>query len=274
VRAALMRRLITLAYRIALNGDGLKVLFQNSSDRDVLIRLAAVARDKTVLIRGSGVDLRTYCPAPEPSGTPVVTFASRLLKSKGVYEFVEAASRLRKAGVRAHFQLVGGPDPDSAASVSTADIARWRGEGAVEILGHRNDMPAVFAASTLVVLPSYYGEGLPKVLAEAAACGRAIVTTDWPGCRDAVEPGRSGLIVPPHDVTALAEAIRQLLQDPARRMSMGFAARALAERDYAIESIVSQHLDVYRNALQLAELGAFEGHAAPTGKLPGGETLR
>ncbi len=271
VRAAVTRRLVTITYRLALKRDGLKVIFQNSSDRDVLVRLATVARDKTVLIRGSGVDLRKYCPMPEPCGIPVVTFASRLLKSKGVCEFVAAAEQLRAAGVQARFQLVGDLDPHSASSVSIAQMQRWRQGTAVEVLGHRHDMDSVFAASNLVVLPSYYGEGLPKVLAEAAACGRAIITTDWPGCRDAVEPGRTGLLVPPHDVTALADAICVLLNDPERRRSMGVAARALAERDYSLESIVAQHLDLYRSLLQSVGLGAFEGNAAPTGELAGGE---
>jgi glycosyltransferase involved in cell wall biosynthesis len=120
----------------------------------------------------------------------------------------------------------------------------------VEVLGHRGDIAGVLAACSLVVLPSYYGEGLPKVLVEAAACGRAVVTTDMPGCRDAVEPGTTALLVPPRDAQALAQAIRILLEDPARRLSMGAAARRLAEREYAIEHIVAQHLELYRSLLQ------------------------
>jgi glycosyltransferase involved in cell wall biosynthesis len=167
-----------------------------------------------------------------------------------VREFVAAAERLRASGVQARFQVVGEMDPQSASSVSSQEIDRWRRRGAVEMMGQRLDMPEVLAASNLIVLPSYYGEGLPKVLAEAAACARAVVTTDWPGCRDAVEPGRTGLLVPAHDVPALAAAIRTLLEDPARRRSMGAAARTLAEREYAIDRIVAQHIEVYRSMLQ------------------------
>jgi glycosyltransferase involved in cell wall biosynthesis len=244
-----VRYVVTVAYRVALNRAGLKVIFQNPSDQDVLIRLAAVVRDRTVLVRGSGVDLQRFRPSPEPSGIPVVTFASRLLRSKGVCEFVAAAEQLRADGVQARFQIVGELDPQSPTSVGADEVERWRRGGAVEVTGQRQDMPEVFAASNLIVLPSYYGEGLPKVLAEAAACGRAVITTDWPGCRDAVESGHTGLLVPPRDVPGLAAAIRTLLDDPARRRSMGIAARALAERDYAIEHIVSQHLEVYRSVL-------------------------
>jgi glycosyltransferase involved in cell wall biosynthesis len=244
-----LRRLIIIAYRVALNREGLKVIFQNDDDRETLISRAAVPRERTIIIRGSGVDLSAYHPVPEPKGPPVVTFASRLLGSKGVYEFVAAAESLRSRGVEARFQLVGGVDPHNAGSVSAAEVARWRSKGAVEVVGHLRNMAQVFAASNLVVLPSYYGEGLPKVLAEAAACGRAIVTTDMPGCRDAVEAGITALLVPPRDVNALAEAIYTLVNDPARRRAMGIAARALAEREFAIERIVAQHLEVYRSLL-------------------------
>jgi glycosyltransferase involved in cell wall biosynthesis len=250
VRTRTLRRLIIIAYRVALNREGLKVIFQNDDDRETLIRRAAVPRERTIIVRGSGVDLRAYHPVPEPNGLPVVTFASRLLGSKGVYEFVAAAECLRSRGVEARFQLVGGVDAHNAGSVSAAEVARWRSEGTVEVVGHVRNMAEVFAGSNLVVLPSYYGEGLPKVLAEAAACGRAIVTTDMPGCRDAVEPGITALLVPPRDINALAEAIYMLVNDPARRRAMGTAARALAEREFAIERIVAQHLDVYRSLLQ------------------------
>jgi len=250
IRTWALRRLTTIAYSVALNREGLKVIFQNDDDRETLIRRAAVPRERTIIVRGSGVDLCTYHPVPEPSGPPVVTFASRLLGSKGVYEFVAAAESLRSRGVEARFQLVGGVDTHNAGSVSAAEVARWRSEGTVEVVGHLPNMAQVFGASNLVVLPSYYGEGLPKVLAEAAACGRAIVTTDMPGCRDAVEPDITALLVPPRDVNALAEAIYTLLNDPARRRAMGTAARALAEREFAIERIVAQHLEVYRSLLQ------------------------
>src|SRR5262249_48777909 len=144
--------------------------------------------------------------------------------------------------------------PGNTSSVSAAEIERWRSEGVVQVLGQRTDVPAILAASSLVVLPSYYGEGLPKVLLEAAACGRAIVTTDMPGCRDAVEPGGPALLAPPRDPAALGDAIRVLLSDPERRRAMGVAARALAERDYALDHIVARHLEVYRDLLGGDEL--------------------
>jgi glycosyltransferase involved in cell wall biosynthesis len=245
-RTRVVRALMATAYRIALSRSGLKVIFQNASDYNALARIGAVTREKAVLIRGSGVDLSEYRAMSESDGVPVVTFAARLLKPKGVYEFVAAAERLRQSGVQARFLLVGDVDPGNTSSATAAEIDRWRAEGVVEVLGHRSDIAAIFAASNLVVLPSYYGEGLPRVLAEAAACGRAVVTTDMPGCRDAIEPGKTGVLVPPRDVGSLCQAIRDLLSDPVRRKQMGAAGRALAEREYGIELVVAKHLDVYR----------------------------
>ena len=247
-----VRRLVTLAYRVALHRENLRVLFQNSTDRQTLTRIARLRDDQTVVLRGSGVDLRAYHYAPEPEDVPVVTFASRLLRPKGVYEFVAAAQQLRASGLVARFQLVGDIDRGNSSSVSDAEIAAWRNGGTVEVLGYRKDIAGILSGSNIVVLPSYYGEGLPRVLAEAAACGRAIVTTDMPGCRDAVEPGRTALLVPPRDPSALAAAIRTLVVDPTRRRAMGALGRTLAERDFAIEHIVAAHLEVYRNLLDAA----------------------
>lgn len=249
LRTRIMRVFVTAAYRIALRHRHLQVIFQNGSDRDVLMRSGAVASNKVVTIRGSGADLRDYCSSPEPSGLPVVTFAARFLKAKGVCEFVDAARRLRAGGMQARFLLVGDVDRGNSDSVSESEVAQWRAEGAVEVLGFRSNIAEIFAASNLIVLPSYYGEGLPKVLIEAAACGRAVITTDMPGCRDAIEPGITGLLIAPRDVDALARAVTELLADHERRRRMGLAGRALAEREYAIEGITTKHLQIYRKLI-------------------------
>jgi glycosyltransferase involved in cell wall biosynthesis len=247
--AHLARPIVTTLYRFALEREHVRVIFQNPDDRAMFVRIGAVTQERAVTIRGSGVDLAAFRPAPEPGGTPVVTFAARLLKPKGVHEFVEAARRLRARGVAARFLLAGEIDPDNPTSVTREEIEQWRVGGLIEVLGQRRDIANVFAASSLVVLPSYYAEGLPKVLVDAAACGRPIITTDWPGCRDAIEPGVTGLLVPPRDPGALADAIADLLADRARRQRMGVAARALAEREYSIHGITGAHLNVYAELL-------------------------
>ena len=123
----------------------------------------------------------------------------------------------------------------------------------VELWGYRTDMPQVMGVAHLVVLPSYYGEGLPKVLIEAAACGRAIVTTDHPGCRDAIEPNKTGLLVPIKNASALADAIEYLIKNISVRKRMGAAGRDLAEKEFAIEKIVAEHMKIYQNLLDKVE---------------------
>ncbi|MDZ7736242.1 MAG: glycosyltransferase family 4 protein [Gammaproteobacteria bacterium] len=249
-QARLFRRLVLAPlYRLALGHPNLRIIFQNADDREVLTAMGAVREEQAVIIRGSGADLDHYVPAPEPAGPPLVVMAGRLLRDKGIAEFVNAARLLQERGVEGRFALVGRPDPGNPASISEQTLRRWQREGAAEWWGFCPDMARVFAQASLVVLPSYYGEGLPKVLIEAAACGRAVVTTDWPGCRDAIEPDVTGLLVPPRDTAALADATAALLNDPARRHAMGQAGRRLAERAFDIRKVVADHLAIYAGLL-------------------------
>jgi len=240
------RALVAPLFRLALGGEAVRVIFQNDEDRRRLIAFAGLSAANAVLIRGSGVRVAEFPVAAEPDSTPAVVFASRLIWPKGVAEFVEAARRLRGRGVNARFRLAGDIDPQNPRSLHEGDVEHLRREGAVEVLGHVRDIPALFAAAHIVVLPSYYGEGLPTVLLEAAAAGRPVVTTDHPGCRDAIEPDVTGLLVPPRDAARLADAIESLLRDAQRRQAMGRAARALAEREFGIERVVERHLEIYR----------------------------
>lgn len=250
LKAQPMRSVVGVLYRLALGKRNLIALFQNSDDRSVLLQLGAVSPDKTILIPGSGVNLLEYSAVPESEGIPVVTMAARLLWDKGVGEFVEAARLLNEKGVSARFVLAGDTDPENPASITKAELDAWRGKGHVEVLGFCRNIPEIFSTSNIVVLPSYYGEGLPKVLVEAAACGRAVITTDMPGCRDAIEPDVTGLLVPARDAVALANAIQRLVEDKPLRHRMGKAGRELAERKFAIEKIVDAHLEIYRSLEQ------------------------
>lgn len=247
---AIVRRLIVgNLYRLALGGRNLRVIFQNPDDRARLVRLAQLPDNKIEMIRGSGVDLTQYVHTPLPSGIPVVVLAARLLVDKGVREFVQSARLLKQRNVLAKFCLVGTVDPANPASLSDAELTQWTAEGLVELWGHRSDMPKVLAAAQVVVLPSYYGEGLPKVLIEAAACGRAVVTTDHPGCRDAVDSGVTGLLVPVRDAEALANALESLINDSRRCLSMGNAGRSLAERAFDVRQVVAAHMRIYQELM-------------------------
>lgn len=244
LKALVTRKVVSTFYRLALGKRNLRSIFQNPDDRDLLLSMSGLNESKAVMIRGSGVNLSLYTAIPEPEGLPVVCLAARLLRDKGVEEFVEAAKILAARGVKARFQLIGDIDPGNPATVTRTQIDQWREDGVIELLGYRDDIATLFAAANIVTLPSYR-EGLPKVLVEAAACGRAVVTTDVPGCRDAIDPDITGFLVPVRDAHALANQLQVLIEDPALRSRMGMAGRELALRAFSIEKIVEQHLDVY-----------------------------
>lgn len=247
-KATLIRHVVTQLYRFALGHPNSRVVFQNGNDRDLLRGLGAVRDEQVVMIRGSGVNLADYAAVAEPPPPVVALMVARLLRDKGVMEFVEAARLLRQDGVDVRLRLVGSIDAGNPASVSQADVQAWQQEGIIEALGERSDIAGLYAASHIAVLPSYR-EGLPRSLIEAAACGRAVVTTDVPGCRDAIEPDVTGLLVPSHDAKALADAIGRLASDSVLRQRMGKAGRELAEREFDIDDVCRLHVDIYR-ALQ------------------------
>jgi len=250
LKARLRRWFISWFYKFALGVKNSKVIFQNPVDKNVLKQAIDLKDSNCVMIKGSGADLTTYNVVVEPEGTPIVVMAARLLKEKGVYQFVEAARLLRERGVLADFQLVGEPDPGNPNTVKHAELEVWQKEGIIKTLGFSSDIPQVFASSNIVVLPSFYGEGLPKVLIEAAACGRAIVTTNNPGCAEAVNHGVNGLIVPAKDSKALADAIEKLVVDKPLRLQMGKAGRELAEREFDVYSVVAKHIEIYKDLLK------------------------
>ena len=247
-KAVVRRWLVGGLYRVALGHRNFRVIFQNPDDRAILSRLTHLPSSKIEMIRGSGVDLTQYVPMPMPPGVTVVLLAARLLVDKGVREFVQAARLLRRHGVSARFCLVGSVDPANPASLSDAELTQWADEGVVELWGQRSDMPWVLGAAHVVVLPSYR-EGLPKVLLEAAACGRAVVTTDVPGCRDAIIPGETGLLVPARNAAALADALKGLINNPAHYQAMGRAGRALAESAFDVQQVVAAHLRLYQELM-------------------------
>ncbi len=246
--AGLRRKLVGVLYRASFGHPNLRVIFQNAQDKATLVQLANLPESKTELIRGSGVDILQFTDSPLPTGTPIVMLAARLLADKGVREFVQAARLLKTSGIKARFCLVGTADLHNPTSLTQAELDAYQQEGIVELWGHRTDMAATLPAACIVVLPSYR-EGLPKVLIEAAACARAVVTTDVPGCRDAIEPGVTGVLVPARDAPALSQAIAALVNDPKLCHAMGQAGRVLAEQAFGIQQVVAQHLRIYASLI-------------------------
>lgn len=247
-KARWLRYVVQSLLRLALQHPRQRLIFQNEVDRQQVLDISRSSFSNTRLIRGSGIDLQSCPLVPEPPGIPVVAMASRLLLDKGVIEFVEAARELRNRGSSALFWLIGASDPANPASLTDAEVTRWRSEGVVEFMGHRSDVLSLYSRAHIIVLPSHR-EGLPKSLVEAAACGRAVVTTDVPGCRDAIEPGVTGILVHPQDPIALADAIEQLLTDNELRRTMGLAGRQLAEREFGVEQVVEAHMKIYDELL-------------------------
>lgn len=241
----LLQTIVHILYRLSLGRT--RVIFQNEEDRRVFIKNRMVKEENTELIRGSGVDVHHFTPLPEPQGTPVVLLAARLLWDKGVGEFVEAARRLKASRVDARFILIGEPFPDNPATIPANQLQLWQDEGIIEWWGWQDDMPAVLAGSNIFCLPTYR-EGLSKILVEAAACGRAIITTDIPGCRDVVVHGVNGLLVKVKDVDGLVQAILRLKDDADLRQRMGVAGRRMAEELFSTTRIINETLLVYARA--------------------------
>jgi glycosyltransferase involved in cell wall biosynthesis len=245
LKARLLRPLIRLAFHWLLDRSNSRLIVQNSDDAATLAG-TMVAKERIALIRGSGVDLEEFTPSDEPEGTPIAVMVSRMLWDKGVRELVEAARLLQQRAVRLRVALVGSSDPENPTAISERRLQAWDTEGAIAWWGERSDIAEVWANSHIAVLPSYR-EGLPKSLLEAAACGRPMVATDVPGCREIVQDGVTGLSVPPRDAESLASALERLAGDAALRRRMGAAARDLVERELSDEVIVAQTLALYRS---------------------------
>ena len=243
---AFLRPAVVAGLRLSLNHRNARVIFQNRDDRDLLVSAGAVSPDRCVVLGGAGVDLGLFARLAPPSGTPLVVLASRLIWDKGVGVFVEAARALRREGVTARFALVGGTHASNPQAVPEATLKAWVAEGVVEWWGYRTDMPDVLERSHVVCLPSSYGEGVPKVLLEAAAAARPVVASDIPGCRDAVVAGVTGLLVPPGDAAALGIALRRLIENPDQCAAMGVAARQRAQAEFDERSVVKRTMAIYR----------------------------
>lgn len=249
-RARILRPVVRTLMRLLLGGGKARLILQNSDDVSLFLASRLVDGSRVRLIKGSGVDCSRFTARADASawegGRPArVLVACRLLWDKGIAEYIAAARKLKRERRPIHFLLAGESDPGNPAAVPHAYLREWVSEGAVEWLGHVDDMRTLLASVDIVALPSYR-EGLPKGLIEAAACGLPIVTTDVPGCREVVTDGVDGLLVPAGDADALASAIARLAENPRLAASMGKAARQKAMAEFAEEKVVGATMDVYR----------------------------
>lgn len=248
-KARLLRPMVTSALGRALSReDGIMVL--NEDDRTFLAVLAGVPNESVSVVPGIGVDVERFHPTPEPDGPVTIALVARMLRDKGVIETVEAVRGLSAAGKLVRLRLIGGPDPGNPESISEDRLKAWGDLPYVDYVGPVVDVASEWAKAHIACLPSQYREGLPTSLSEAAACGRPIVTTDTPGCRDVVRDGETGYLVPPSDTTALSVALDRLVSDPELRQRMGAAARADAEARFSRQAVLGQVIALYRRLLR------------------------
>lgn len=247
LKAKLIRGSVLKVLRLLLDRSRRRVIVQNQDDWTA-VTASMVQSDRAVLIRGSGVDCRSWLPSPEPSGVPLAVLPARMLWDKGVGETVEAARLLRQRGVALRIALVGDVDPGNPRSIERARLEAWQAEGVVEWWGHQRDMRDVWRQAHIAVLPSYR-EGLPKALLEAGACGRPAIATDVPGCRELIEDGANGLLVPAQSAEPLADALQRLASDPVLRRRLGQEARRRVEAEFSDPVVHAAILAVYTQVL-------------------------
>lgn len=232
LRRRVLRAAVSGLYRAGLAAAH-RVFFLNRDDIELFVRSRMVAAERAIMLGGIGVDLGWFAAAAPVTDPPTFLLAARLLAEKGVREYVEAARRVRAMHPCARFILLGSIDVNPG-SVSEAELRAWNAEGVVEWRGHVSDVRPAIAEASIFVLPSYYREGVPRSIQEAMAMGRPIITTDMPGCRDTVEPGENGWLVPPRDVDALVDAMIGFIEQPKRIASMGAASRHRAEAQFDV----------------------------------------
>lgn len=251
-KARCFRQILKFGLKAACRSANTMAVFQNEEDQAQLVRDHVVLQGQTRVIRGTGVDTDRFRPSPDQGHEPpIILLPCRMLWDKGVGEFVEAARLVRQVNPSARFVLVGRCDEDNPASIQSDQLHRWQEEGVIEWWGHRSDMPAVFQSAAVVVLPSYR-EGLPVSLLEASACGKPIIATDVPGCRDVVRHRENGLLVPPRNARALADAMTVLLDNPELRHAMGERGRAFVVKEFSATMVTRQTLALYDELLHTA----------------------
>jgi len=242
-----LRSIVHFLYRFALRGTHF-TFFQNAEDERYFLSNNLTQGHNTLVLPGSGVDCARFRPRPHNGrsvdGCATFLMLSRMLKDKGVYEFVEAAGRVKKEYPESEFLLLGRRDERNPSVVPKEDLEAWQSEGIVKWIGEAEDVRPIMAEADVVVLPSYR-EGLPRALLEAAAMGKPVITTDAIGCREAVEHGRTGLLVPVKDSMALADAMKEMIKNPEMRSHMGKEGRRRVKEQFDEKIVLEKILEVY-----------------------------
>lgn len=243
-----IRVLLYPIFFLAFNHKNQKVIFQNKHDKLKLISWGVIRGKKTVLIKGSGVNLKKFNNFKEAKGLPIICFASRLLKDKGILEFIEAIKLLKLSKVNFKAYIAGDFDKGNPTSLTHEELNKYLKNTPIVFKGHIKNIAKLYSKSHIICLPSYR-EGFPKSLIEAAASGRPVVTTNVPGCRDAIIPNKSGYLVPAKNVEKLSKSLKKLILNPALRIKMGKENRKYAKKEFNINTVIEKHIKIYKSLL-------------------------
>ncbi len=250
LRIKLLNFIVKKLLKFAINHKNQKIIVQNNSDLNEFLRVKKISDKNFTLIPGSGVNLNLFNYVPENEKNNLIIMVCRLLKDKGVYEFIEAEKKIRNKNIKARFWLVGNIDLSNPSSLTSKDIEKIKEDSKVKFLGFRKDISRLYKYSNIAVLTSYR-EGFPKSLIEASACGRPIITTDVPGCRDSIINNVTGILINKKNSQQLCDAIELLLKNDTLRKKMGYQARINAENKYNINDVISKHMEIYNNLINL-----------------------
>ena len=232
-----LRKITNMVYRAGIRAARIVFVF-NADDRQTMLVNGIVGYDQHIVqVPGSGVDIDHFQQQPLPEGPPVFLMVARIMRDKGVYEFARAAEIVKQKHPGAIFRLLGKLEPDNPTGVPEEQCIEWAKSGLIEYLPETRDVRPHLADASIFVLPSYYREGLPRTLLEALAIGRPLLTTDMPGCREPVDIGRNGWLVPPRDSDALAERMIDMIENPDTVATMAENSRALAVERYDVEKV-------------------------------------
>lgn len=245
--SGLRRKIIHIIYRLGVKNT--TNIFQNRENLRLFNQLKIGDSQRNIYIPGSGIDIERFKRLPEPGGVPIVLLASRFIEEKGILEFIEAARRTKAEGMPARFVLAGRFEMDQPHAISEEQVQAWVKEGLVEYWGWFNNMEAIYQQVHIVCLPTFYMEGLPKVLLEAAAVGRPVIATDVPGCRELLIDGENGIKIQPKDTEGLTHAIQTLINNPAMRHRMGESNRSQIENRFSTRVIFAQYKSLYKGEL-------------------------
>lgn len=242
---AFTKKLYTFLGGFIFRHPNMRAVVENNDDQELLIKFGLFSRDQVVLIPGSGVRLEDFDSCSPLKKEEIVLLPARVLRDKGVVEFVDAARRLKAIKGSWRFVLAGEAGYRNPSSITAEEISTWVREGCVEWIGHIDDMTPIFSKASIVCLPSYR-EGLPKALLEAGAAGCAVVTTNVTGCRDAIRVGETGDLVPVRDSETLAETLLKLMRDKERRIFYGINGQKLARESFSVSSVIEKTFNTFK----------------------------